>query len=279
MATTTTRIIEIGLEKLAGQEGLYYRAGGRYTKGKLTPPSTLPWYLDSAYFSEMVRLSRIKDGHTVLDIVTGNPISGVTAMYLKRAAPGARVIGIEKSLGLLKTAAENATRLGITGIEWEPGDAQDLVYADATFDVVVDRLGLHHDGLPMLSLAEIYRVLKPGGRLVYLDIVLGPDQGAQNWINETYRVKSPNHVKWYTQAETDDMMTKTGFSQEEAVPWDLPMHMDELGFKTNDDRKRFQDALESGPADHKRAFKVTGSGDDQEFTVPMTLTAYVKPAK
>src|ERR1041384_7947154 len=154
--------VGIDLESMKGTEALYYQPRGRYYAGRMTPKQTMRWYVEEEYFEEIVRLSRIADGQTALDVNTGNPLSGMTAIYLKKAAPGAHIIGIDRAPKLVEAASTNAARLGLTGIEFRPGYEEDLgEYKDDSFDVVVDRLGFHHNPRPNLALSEIRRVLKP----------------------------------------------------------------------------------------------------------------------
>src|SRR6266568_170223 len=95
----------LDLRRLQGREALY--AHGRYSPTRIAPKRTLPWYLDADYLLEIVRLSRVQDGQRVLDVNTGNPMSGTTAIWLKRAAPGIQLVAIDRSEQLVADAAEN----------------------------------------------------------------------------------------------------------------------------------------------------------------------------
>jgi SAM-dependent methyltransferase len=271
--------VGIDLESMKGTEALYYQPRGRYYAGRMTPKQTMNWYVEEEYFEEIVRLSRIRGGQVALDVNTGNPLSGMTAIYLKKAAPGARVIGIDRAPKLVEAAQTNATRLGLTDIEFRSGYEEDLSeYADNSFDVVVDRLGFHHNPHPTRALSEIRRVLRPWGRFIMSDIVAPQDPAAQEWVNRIWKRHDIGHVWWYRQDELDSFTSKAGFEEEERVPWQLPMHMDEIGWFSQKDRQRTQAALGKASSYLREVYKLTGQGDDMVIVLDMMITAYVKPA-
>ncbi len=108
------------------------------------------------------------DGANVLDLGAGTgDLSGAF-----RRAGARRVTSLDVSASMLVRARE---KYGVERIEWLIGDAHRLPFADGSFDVVASAFVLRN--LPNLagSLEEMTRVLKPGGRLVGLDITHPPD--------------------------------------------------------------------------------------------------------
>lgn len=97
------------------------------------------------------------EGSRVLDVATGP--GNVAA---EAAARGAAVTGIDFSAAQVALA-----RTLNPGIEFEEGDAENLSFADASFDAVVMNFGLLHFPDPERALAEAHRVLAPGGRLAF----------------------------------------------------------------------------------------------------------------
>jgi SAM-dependent methyltransferase len=246
----------------------------------MTPKQTMRWYVEEAYFDEIVRLSRIREGQTALDVNTGNPLSGMTAIYLQKAAPGARVVGIDRAARLVDAALQNAARLGVTAIDFKPGYEENLgEYGDGTFDVVVDRLGFHHNPHPAQALSEIRRVIKPGGRFVMSDIVAPADPKDQEWVNKIWKRHDIGHVWWYRQDELDDFLSGAAFVEEERVPWRLPMQMEEIGWFSLKDRQRTQAALGKASPHLRQVYALTGEGDDMTIVLDMMITAYVKPGE
>ncbi|MPZ43899.1 MAG: malonyl-ACP O-methyltransferase BioC [Betaproteobacteria bacterium] len=113
----------------------------------------------------------------VLDAGSG---TGHGARLLRRRYPGSVVVEADFSLGMLARSARRAGwwRRGLSRMTgaWEPrvcADVERLPFADASFDMVWSNLALQWLGAQQDALAELYRVLRPGG--VCLFSTLGPD--------------------------------------------------------------------------------------------------------
>jgi len=105
-----------------------------------------------------------RPGDRVLDVACGTGTS--TAALAKR---GARVVGIDFSPGMIAEARRRHPSL-----EFVQGDAQALPFGDDEFDVVTVSFGLRNFSEPQVALGEMYRVLKPGGRLVITEFSTPP---------------------------------------------------------------------------------------------------------
>lgn len=110
---------------------------------------------------QFVKFAGITAGEQVLDVGTGTGVVAVTAARL-----GARVDGLDLTPALLEQAAENARIAGVN-IRWKEGDAENLPYPDASFDVVLSEFGHMFAPRPEVAVAEMRRVLKPGGRVAF----------------------------------------------------------------------------------------------------------------
>ncbi|MEM6104775.1 class I SAM-dependent methyltransferase [Mycobacterium sp. 050272] len=118
-------------------------------------------------YRRLITQAEIADGHRVLEIGCG---TGNLAIRAKRAQPSADVTGCDPDPRILAVAKRKAARL--TGIRFEQGYAERLPYADGEFDRVLSSMMLHHinDDAKPAAAAEIFRVLRPGGRLHLVDI-------------------------------------------------------------------------------------------------------------
>ena len=95
----------------------------------------------------------------VLDVACG---SG--NLSLPAARVGAIVTGVDIATNLLEQARARAEAAGLT-IQFDEGDAENLPYADASFDVIVSMFGAMFAPRPELVAAELVRVCRPGGRI------------------------------------------------------------------------------------------------------------------
>lgn len=100
---------------------------------------------------------------TVLEVGSG---PGRLGVRLARSAPRLNVTGVDLSPEMVELANHRAAEAGLPGerVRFKVGDVGALPYADRRFDGVVSTLSLHHWPDPALGLAEIHRILKPGGR-------------------------------------------------------------------------------------------------------------------
>jgi len=123
----------------------------------------------------------IKPGDTVLDIGSG---SGTDVLYaLLKAGPTGKVYGLDITPAMIAKARGNIAAMGATNVEILEGDATKIPLPDASVDVVTSNGVLNLVPDKAAAFREIYRVLKPGGRLQLADIVVQSDVGAVCGLN------------------------------------------------------------------------------------------------
>src|SRR5437870_7361753 len=114
-------------------------------------------------------LAAIRPGESVLDVGCG---TGELAQRARaRTGPTGVVRGIDPSADTIAVARDKSTRMGL-GIEYRVAAIEALPFPDASFDVVLSSLMMHHlpEDLKVSGLREVRRVLKPGGRVLILDL-------------------------------------------------------------------------------------------------------------
>jgi ubiquinone/menaquinone biosynthesis C-methylase UbiE len=134
------------------------------------------WFIDTFFFRGKIRelrkrtadLARIQPGEQVLDVGCG---TGTLAIEVaRRVGRAGRVAGVDPGTQQIARARAKAARRHMP-IEFQMGVIEQLPFPNSTFDVVLSTLMMHHVPTPLKrqGLAEIARVLKPGGRLVIAD--------------------------------------------------------------------------------------------------------------
>ena len=115
----------------------------------------------------MLDLAHIGAGSQVLDVAAGAGEPAITAAV--RVGRTGRVVATDISSNILAFAEQAAAVRGVGDIvETCVLDGEDLEFADATFDAILSRLGLIYFPEPQRGLAEMRRVLRPGGRAAIL---------------------------------------------------------------------------------------------------------------
>ncbi|HXF54140.1 MAG TPA: methyltransferase domain-containing protein [Hyphomicrobiaceae bacterium] len=173
-------------------------------------------HASGASLKRLLELTRPRANWRVLDIATG---AGHTAAAF--APLVARVVATDVTEEMLAEARRLAERKGLTNIETAPAEAEHLPFADASFDLVTCRIAAHHFGDVAAFLAEVRRVLEPGGTFAFVDN-LAPDRittpelsdaelsAAADAYNAFEKLRDPSHARALTVAEWAERITSAG---------------------------------------------------------------------
>jgi len=135
------------------------------------------WLTESKARERCLELAAIQDGESALEVAVG---TGLAFERILLATPSGKVEGVDLTHEMLARAKRRAAATGKSNFRLSIGDAYDLDFADDSFDVLINNYMF--DLLPERDfpavLAEFKRVLRPGGRLVMVNMTAGA-----HWYN------------------------------------------------------------------------------------------------
>jgi SAM-dependent methyltransferase len=140
----------------------------RDTELAQVPPGAVTWALG---VGNPVRYARLQPGQTVLDVGSGGGID--TILAARQVGPEGRAIGLDVLEEMCERGRGHAAQAGVGG--WTgflQGEMEDIPLPDASVDVAIANGVLNLSARKSRALAELYRVLRPGGRMCMADLTV-----------------------------------------------------------------------------------------------------------
>ena len=127
---------------------------------------------------------------SVLDVATG------TGSLARALSPHVqRVVGLDATPEMLQAGEKQAQAEGLQNVVFEEGDAGEMPYPDDFFDLVTNRIAMHHFQHPLGPAQEMFRVCRPGGHVAIIDITSSQDAGEAEAHNRLERLRDPSHTR------------------------------------------------------------------------------------
>ncbi|WP_440771009.1 class I SAM-dependent methyltransferase [Natronorubrum sp. DTA28] len=168
-------------------------------------------YFDSDVHSQGADLERLadwcRDADAVLDVATG--AGHVAGAIAERDV--STVVAVDASRAMVATAERE-----FDGVAGAMADAERLPFAANSFDAVACRIAAHHFPDPEAFVADVARVLRPGGTFAFEDNVAPPDPALESFLDRVERLRDPTHVRSYRTEQWCEWLEEQGFVVEES---------------------------------------------------------------
>ncbi len=152
-------------------------------------------------------VAELRDGERVLDLGSGGGID--VLLSARRVGPTGFAYGLDMTDEMLELARSNAAKAGASNVEFVKGHIEDIPLPDASIDVVISNCVINLSTDKPAVIAEMFRVLAPGGRLGISDVV------AEDHLTPADRAARGSHVGCIAGAlsrtEYLDGLTAAGF--------------------------------------------------------------------
>jgi len=239
----------------------------------------------AAYLSSPVH-AQGEDLQRARELFEGSPTArvldlGCGAGHLSFAiAPQVQsVTAYDLSPQMLAVVAHAAEERGLKNLSTRQGVAESLPFADASFDAACTRFSAHHWSDVPRALAEVRRVLAPGGRLLVIDMCAPESPLLDTHLQTVELLRDVSHVRDFKPSEWRRMLLGAGFDVRAERQWKLRMEFDSwtARMRTPADRKEvIRGLLLGAPAEVRSYYAVE---PDASFTPDtMSLEAILVPA-
>ncbi len=192
---------------------------------------------DISWRKKAIRQLKDANPRQILDVATGTADMAILAC---RMLDPERITGIDISEGMLELGRKKVEKEGLGNkIRLQTGDSETINYSENTFDAVMVAFGVRNFENLENGLAEMLRVLKPGGRLIVLEFSKPRRKLIKGFYNLYMRIVAPQVARWFKQNKEayqylnesanafpdrhlfTDILKKLGFSETRYKPLSL----------------------------------------------------------
>jgi arsenite methyltransferase len=153
-------------------------------------------------------VAELKEGETVLDLGSGGGID--VLLSARRVGPAGKAYGLDMTDEMLALARKNANEAGAINVEFLKGYLEEVPLPDASVDVIISNCVINLSTDKPKVISEMYRVLKPGGRVGVSDVVAADDLAVEDRAERGSFVGCIAGALSF--AEYTDELTRAGFT-------------------------------------------------------------------
>jgi ubiquinone/menaquinone biosynthesis C-methylase UbiE len=135
------------------------------------------------------------------------------------------VVCLDATVPMLQVGQQEADKEHLSNMVFVKGYAEELPFLDNSFDIVFSRLAFHHFTNVTTVFSEMVRAVKPGGKLVMIDME-ATDEALRKTEDEIETLRDPSHVKNLSKAEMLNLYTSHGLSIEKCETTEMPQHLE-----------------------------------------------------
>lgn len=164
------------------------------------------YFSKQEYLDDIIKRIKVRSSDCVLEVAAGTCACGRSLAALVQL-----VVCLDTTPAMLSVGQQKAIQADIDNIVFVCGEAENLPFLECSFDVVISRLAFHHFCDPKQAFAEMVRVLKPGGKLVIIDMEAA-EESLREKEDNLERLRDPSHVQNYSIAELQSLYQQHDFS-------------------------------------------------------------------
>jgi SAM-dependent methyltransferase len=220
----------------------------------------------------------------VVDLVPADPAArwvevacGPAAISRALAPRVGSVQGVDLTPAMVAKASAEAAVASLENLSFAVGDATALDFEDGAFDGAVTRFSLHHIPAPERVVAEMARVVRPGGFVVIADHVTDEDGNTAAWHEQIERLRDPSHWACLTPSRIVALGERAGLTldSEGLIAFEIDyaewLNRGSGGPANAELIDRLLDDAPSAPA----SFAVSGEGAERRLTLHNSVTRWV----
>ncbi|CDM70393.1 Methyltransferase domain [Clostridium bornimense] len=163
---------------------------------------------DDSHLELLINMLKVKAGSTVLDLGTG---TGYIAFPLARRYSDSKIIGLDIVEETLKRNSKKVIEEKLDNLSFVSYDGYMFPFDNDSIDSIITRYALHHFPDIEQAFSDMYRILKPNGKLIISDPTPNRNDYCR-FVDKFMKMKPDGHVRFYYLDEYKEMLEHVGFS-------------------------------------------------------------------